>query len=172
MEFRLAMEPTLRRVGDERGGRLGYPGAMNRLGRLWTWIERNPRATDAATAAVFAVFALTSLRLSSQFQHPVSPWTTIALVNLLMLPLVWRRRFPLAVLVVLTGALLLYRYLDLPASLWMTHAFWLALYGAGAYGGERRRDKLVVPRSPRSRSGSSTCSSGPTRRNPVLTASS
>jgi signal transduction histidine kinase len=117
---------------------------MNRLGRFWAWIDRHPRATDAATAVVFATLALLSLRLSWPYSHPVSPWVAIALVGLLMLPLVWRRRFPLAVLLVMTGTLLLYEYFDLPENIWQANAFWLALYGAGAYGGERWRDRVRV----------------------------
>src|SRR5262245_29485458 len=104
---------------------------MNRLGRFWAWIDRHPRATDAATAAVFAALALLSLRLVWPFVHPVSPGAAIALVVLLMLPLVWRRRFPLAVLLVMTGALVLFQHEHVPESVWSANVFLLALYGAG-----------------------------------------
>src|SRR5690349_7465664 len=106
---------------------------MMRLNRFWAALDRHPRMTDAVIAAVFAVFALLTLRVSWQFMQPVRPLFAVGLVLLLMLPLAWRREFPLAVLVVMTVVRLVSQYYDVSDYLWSPNAWWLAFYGAGAY---------------------------------------
>jgi signal transduction histidine kinase len=117
---------------------------MNRLGRLWTWIDRHPRLTDAGTVAVFSALALALIRVYWEVVQPVRWWVAVVLVLLLMAPLVWRRRFPLGVLAVMTAVFVVYRLVEIPDALWAANAWWLALYGAGAYGRERWRDRVRI----------------------------
>jgi signal transduction histidine kinase len=66
----------------------------------------------------------------------------LALTVLLVVPLIWRRRYPLAVLAVMTVVLALFYGVGLPESYWANIAWALALYGAGAHGGERWRSPV------------------------------
>ncbi|HKG25818.1 MAG TPA: histidine kinase dimerization/phosphoacceptor domain-containing protein, partial [Thermomicrobiales bacterium] len=117
---------------------------MTRLIRLWSYVDRHPRVTDAAIAAVFSAFALLTLDVYWQFAHPVRPWIAVGLVLFLMLPLAWRRQYPLAVLAVMTLATVISRYQHVYDTTWAPNAWWLALYGAGAYGRGIWRDRLRI----------------------------
>ena len=71
---------------------------------------------------------------------PPPTWAWVTLTLALILPLTWRRRFPLTVLVVITAVFFPYRIVDLPDLTVSVVAWWLALYSAGAYGLPGRRD--------------------------------
>ena len=69
---------------------------------------------------------------------PTAVWVGLTLA--LILPLTWRRRFPLTVLVTVTAVFFPYRLVDVPDLTVSVVVWWLALYSAGAYGSPRRRD--------------------------------
>ena len=69
---------------------------------------------------------------------PTAVWVGLTLA--LILPLTWRRRFPLTVLVTVTAVFFPYRLVDVPDLMVSVVVWWLALYSAGAYGSPRRRD--------------------------------
>jgi signal transduction histidine kinase len=117
---------------------------MTRLSRLWAYLDRHQRVTDAVIAVVFAVFALLMLRVNWQFAQPVRWWIAVGLVLLLTAPLAWRRRYPLAVLLVMAVVGLFTNHYHIADGGWALNALWLALYGAGAYGREPWRDRVRV----------------------------
>ena len=61
------------------------------------WTRRHPRATDAMLAAVVLLVSLPPFTALSG-----GTWPTFALVILMVVPLVWRRRWPFAVLLFIT----------------------------------------------------------------------
>ena len=126
-------------MGDEAGQTVGYDPFMTHLSRMWANIDRRPAITDGAIAALLCVLALLSIRLTWQVNHPLPASEAVALTLALMLPLAWRRRFPLAVLGVMTPVLIAYRLAGVPEDMWSANAWWFALFGAGAFGSDRWR---------------------------------
>jgi signal transduction histidine kinase len=122
-----------------------------------TWLERNPSPVDCAIAVVFSVAALVSLyatfellRQDPAFHDPSKPVIVVSLLAV-TLPLALRRRYPVAVAVVVIGAFVIGRITvspDAPFLPWegilTVWACWLALYSAVAYGARRRTTSLAV----------------------------
>jgi signal transduction histidine kinase len=113
---------------------------MERVVRFWRWIDQRPRLTDAVIAAIFVILALVEMHIGWEFDQPVAPWQAVALVLATMAPLAWRRQYPIAVLVVMTTALVVYRLVEIPAITWTANTWLLVLYGVGAYGRQRWRN--------------------------------
>jgi len=90
-------------------------------------------------ALFLSVLALVLLWYYWEFSQPVHPALAVALTLAVILPLTLRRRFPIAILLVITVLLHLYRLLDIPEGTATAYALLLALFSAGAYGSRRWR---------------------------------
>jgi signal transduction histidine kinase len=120
-------------------------------------LERNATAVDCVIAVVFGAAALVSvyatielLRQDPSFADPSKP-AIVASLLAVTLPLALRRRYPVAVAVVVIGAFVVGRIVlhpDVPLLQWegtvTVWACWLALYGAGAHGARTRATKAVI----------------------------
>ena len=99
---------------------------------------------DAAAAVLLAGLGVMAVRVGIDTAPPgyrpppTAEWTLLTLA--LVLPLAWRRRFPLTVLLVVTAVFFPYRLTDVPDLTVSVVVWWLALYSAGAYGSGRWRD--------------------------------
>ena len=139
-QFPHAKEAGLHPTSDEPGGRIRYDPSMRHLSRVWATIDQRPALTDGGIAVLLCLLALLTIRLNWQATHPLPTGEAVAFTIALMLPLAWRRRFPLAVLGVMTPVLILYRLAEVPEDMWSANAWWLALFGAGAFGTGRWRN--------------------------------
>ena len=101
-------------------------------------IDRHPTITDAVIALVLAGFALLQLRIYWEIRQPLHPVFAVLVTLGVILPLTWRRRFPLVVLPVMTAVLILHRYLDIPEGSFTGNSVALGLLSTAAYGGRRR----------------------------------
>jgi len=126
--------------------------------RITQTLGRHPTATDAGLAAVLAVTGLISLsatfelmRQDPTFVLPAKPPLVVAVLAVIV-PLAWRRRFPLAVAAIVVVAFVAGRVALSPsvpfllawesyATVW---ACWLALYSAVAHRRHTRRTALVL----------------------------
>jgi signal transduction histidine kinase len=111
---------------------------MSSLERFQAALDRHPARADVALALVLFVLDVLTLWAMRSFEG--QGWETRAVVHtgLLILPLVWRRRYPSAVILVMTATLVAFELLDLAYSEWTLNAMLVALYSAGVYGDPRR----------------------------------
>ncbi|MDQ2683172.1 MAG: sensor histidine kinase [Chloroflexota bacterium] len=111
---------------------------MSPLDRARAALDRHP--TRADIALVLLLFGLDVLTLWASRSFEGQGWETRSLLHtlVLILPLIWRRRYPSAVLVIMTAFLVGFELLDLPTSEWTLKAMLVALYSAGVYGDPRR----------------------------------
>lgn len=102
--------------GMENGRMCGYTKPMRFLIKVRDAMNRHPTITDGVIALVLVGLALLQLRIYWELRHPenVSLALAIGLTLLVILPLTWRRRFPLTVLIVMTAFLILHRQLEIP----------------------------------------------------------
>lgn len=130
-----------------------------RLARLVTVVlRRHATAADTAVALVFAAGALVSvyatfevMRLDPKFHEPAKPALVLTMLAV-TLPLALRRRFPLAVAVVVIVAFVVGRVAVSPESPFLSAwesiltvwACWLALYSAVAHGPRTRNATLII----------------------------
>jgi hypothetical protein len=101
-------------------------------------MDRHPTLTDGVVALILVGFALLQLRIYWAIRQPVHPAFAVALTLGVILPLTWRRRFPLVVLPVMTALLILHRYLDIPEGNFTGNSVALGFLSAAAYGGRWR----------------------------------
>lgn len=113
---------------------------MRSIAALRRISERYPGWVDTGIAFLLATFILVTLWVQWPGEATVAPWTAVALTLWLIAPLAWRRRYPLATLLIMTPALIVFQRLRLPEYAWAVNAWWLALFGAGAYGSASRRN--------------------------------
>lgn len=110
---------------------------------LWKRLEPNlhrPVIMDGIIGLAFIAIALLNLRVTWDYVQPdINPALAIGLTLAVLLPLTWRRRFPLLVLVIVVNMLLIYRHLDIPEGTITAYGAMLALFTAGAYGNKRWR---------------------------------
>jgi len=117
-----------------------------RLQRARVALGARPVATDAAAAALLAALGLMAVRvgidtaLPGYRPPPTAAWVGLTLA--LILPLAWRRRFPLTVLLGVTVIFFPYRLADVPDLTVSVVVWWLALYSAGAYGRAPWKDRV------------------------------
>ncbi len=112
------------------------------MGRVLAETDHHPFATDTAIAAAFVLFGWLSIALDGdRSQTGLTPTAALGVV-LVVVPLAWRRRAPLAALATLTLALVPYNIAGLPNNLWYGNAWLLAAYTAGVYGEGRWRDPI------------------------------
>jgi len=148
--IRLTEEATAREIPlgtDGAGGRLGVPfPAMERRSARAVLTRLTPRTVDALLAIAIAVFALAEAWPG--FVPPPERWArqdwvwylsplVLALVS--TLPIAFRRRYPVAVLLVIGAAMVawLLRGGESPGAAFL--AFFLAIFSAAAYASDRRR---------------------------------
>ncbi len=112
------------------------------FGRLGASLDRNPDRTDAAIALLFAALASLWLWLESPPERFGATPVVAGLGVVQCLPLAWRRRYPGAVLLAVTGGTILYGLAGGANTPWTANAWLLAAYSAGVYGRERWRDRV------------------------------
>jgi len=112
---------------------------MSLVRQLWAGMKRRPLIIDGAIALFLSVLALVLLWYYWEFSQPVHPVLAIVFTLAVILPLTLRRRFPIAILLVITVLLHVYRLLDIPEGTATAYALLLALFSAGAYGSRRWR---------------------------------
>ena len=110
---------------------------MSLVRQLWAGMKRRPLIIDGAIALFLSVLALILLWYYWEFSQPVHPVLAVVFTLAVILPLTLRRRFPIAILLVITVLLHVYRLLDIPEGTATAYALLFALFSAGAYG--RRR---------------------------------
>jgi signal transduction histidine kinase len=85
----------------------------------------------------------TAIEIAPPGSYDAPPaWRWLAVVAALTLPLTWRRRFPLSVLVVVTIAS--YFVTDIQELGMSIIVYWVAVYSAAAYGDRRRRTIVLA----------------------------
>jgi signal transduction histidine kinase len=102
-------------------------------------LDHHPVATDVATATSLSLLVLLNLWIDLGTNSPLRLSAAIVLILLTTLPLAARRRSPLAVLLVITAALIAFRHLSFPESPFTEYCLLLAFVSAGVYGSQRRR---------------------------------
>jgi len=111
------------------------------------WLRPGPtprqRRTDLLTGVALAVGGVLTLVLSRDagllpLPDPPSTLEQVLWMLAVTLPLCVRRRFPLAVLVVVATAFIALQLRSVPEGMMVSLALYLALYTAGAWGRERR----------------------------------
>jgi hypothetical protein len=90
--------------------------------------------------AALTIFIGHDLDPETAAQVQVQPWAEYALAAAVMLPLAWRRRYPLTVLVVVGAAFLAFRYAGVYEGTMSSIALFLALFTAGAQSQHPARD--------------------------------
>jgi len=133
-------EAHLPREDDENGNRVRYASNMSRLDRLRASIEQHPLAFDAVIAGLLWVLSLLTLKALWPLTHQEHSIRAVIVTSLAIVPLIWRRRYPLAVLAVMSVVFTLGHALSVPESEWWTYTWAVAFYGAGVYGSSKRRD--------------------------------
>ena len=128
--------------GDRRA--VGYDGSMRTRSdtSLWATFDQRPDLTDAIIALLLAGLATAWLWVQwPPDRLPATPLTA-GLGLLQCLPLAWRRRRPLAVLLVVTVGTILYGVAGGADTTWTANAWLLAAWTAGAYGVGSWRDPV------------------------------
>jgi len=108
-------------------------------GSLLSWTREHPRLTDRALTAVLLAAELTGMWLvhwSGAPRYRAPDAGAVLLTIAIVVPLLWRRRFPAAVLVASGSAWFAYQAINYPFALSPAAVFW-AVY---SYGCHRRRD--------------------------------
>jgi signal transduction histidine kinase len=108
-------------------------------GRGWRLL-----AVDGAIALVMMALALLNLFIGWQVYQPVSLPLALALTILAVLPLAFRRRWPLGVLGFITVFILALSLLDIPEETFTLYSVMLALLSVGAFGNPRYRTPVRV----------------------------
>jgi len=112
---------------------------MIKFRKLWASIKQRPVIVDGLIAVFLSGLALVLLWYYWRYTQPVHLALAISLTLAVTLPLTLRRRYPIAILFVITAVLNLYRLLDIPEGTATAYALLLALFSVGAYGGKRWR---------------------------------
>lgn len=120
---------------------------MNTLGQVRAVMDRYPTVLDSLIALALGLIALLSLWLEWTTAAPapnISVPLAITLLILLIVPLVWRRRYPYAVLMACTVVMVVAAIVKVPGLAWSVNAWALAFYSAGVYGQARWRTPLRI----------------------------
>lgn len=115
---------------------------MKLIKRLGSWLGQHPTSTDGMVALVLSVLAFLSLYINWGSDLQVPAVVAILLTVLVIWPFAFRRRYPLAMLIMMTVALLIYRSLNIPESDFISYAVLLVFFSAGVYGRQRWRDRV------------------------------
>jgi signal transduction histidine kinase len=141
------MENGISPEEDEQGPAVIYASNMNRLGHLRAVIDRYPALLDGGIALSIGAIALLSLWFEWSVAKPppaISVPLAVTLLALLVIPLLWRRRYPYAVLTTCTIIMVIAAAVKVPGLAWTVNAWALAFYSAGVYGQARFRTPLRI----------------------------
>ncbi|UTT63416.1 sensor histidine kinase [Microcella humidisoli] len=98
--------------------------------------------TDAIVALVIAIGASATVTLYSVaefFDEPTEPWKAVLMVLGISGPLVWRRRYPVTVTVIVSAVYIIGVYNAVPEVLFSNIAIFAGMYSIGAWSTSRRR---------------------------------
>src|SRR5690606_35831845 len=101
---------------------------------------------DVLLAGAIAVGTLLSTvlyRIAGFFGDPAPGWAAIPLALGLSVPLIWRRRHPAAVAIVVAATFIAGQALSVPEALIGNIALFIALYSVGAWDAHRVRAHVV-----------------------------
>jgi hypothetical protein len=117
---------------------VGYSYLVRLFFKLREKIDQYPTITDGVIALLLTSLSLLHLRIAwGLTESDMHPAIAAALVSLCVLPLTWRRRFPIVVLMVMTFSIILKGILEVPEG-FSGNALLLALLSTAAYGGRWR----------------------------------
>lgn len=115
-----------------------------------TDLERHPAARDVRTevvlaGAVFVGVLLSSVlyRVAEFYDDPAPTWATLPYALAIAVPLLWRRRFPSIVALVVSAAYIVGGSFQVPELLVGNIALFIAFYSVGAWDGNRLRAHVV-----------------------------
>jgi signal transduction histidine kinase len=117
--------------------------AMTPFKSLWTVINRHPLITDAILASVLAGLAILSLVSNWEPGQKVSFFAAVFLTLMLIIPLILRRYFPLAILIFMMVVEIYYRFLLIPEPRYTAYALLFAVASAAAFGNGRWRAWII-----------------------------
>lgn len=127
---------------DELAYVVDYACGMQTFRLVRQHIDQHPTLVDGVIALVLGVLAQLSLWLEWSIADP-QPDVAIPLASsllvLLIVPLIWRRRYPYAVLLACTAVLVAAAAFNVPGLEWTVNAWALGFYSAGVYGREQWR---------------------------------
>lgn len=109
-------------------------------------VGRDEVRNDAAVAAGLLVLALLSMvlqRIAGVYDEPAAGWVSLLCLTATTLPLALRRRLPSAVAAVVTAMFIVTVTLQVPETLVLNIALFMALYSVGAWEPDRRRATWV-----------------------------
>jgi signal transduction histidine kinase len=116
---------------------------MNPFKSLWTTINRYPLITDAILTSVLVGLALLSLLANWEPGQKVSFFLAASLTFMLIIPLILRRYFPLAVLMFMAIVEIYYRFLLVPEVRYTAYAVLFAVASAAAFGSKKWRAWII-----------------------------
>ena len=108
--------------------------------RIGDWFGRHPNGTDILITLAFAVLAMLNLYVNWGTYSRIPSYVAVILTLLVIVPLAFRRRYPLGVLSFMTLAVITFRAFSIPESAFISYALLLAFFNAGAYGQQRLRN--------------------------------
>jgi signal transduction histidine kinase len=116
---------------------------MNIFKPLWAIINRYPLITDVTLTSVLAGLALLSLLANWVPGQKVTFFLAVLLTLMLIIPLILRRYFPLAVLMFMVVVEIYYRFLLIPEPRYTAYAVLFAVASAAAFGNKRWRPWVI-----------------------------
>lgn len=146
--------PTEQELG-QRGRTTGQdPAAQNQTAQhqpdQHRWVRRRPTSDEVRADALIAagtfclgVLALTLFRVLQFYEDPAGPVVSLLCIGLGTLPLALRRVYPCTVAVVVSAAMILIGELQVPETLMINIALFMALYTVGAWSQHRQRAARV-----------------------------
>jgi signal transduction histidine kinase len=115
-------------------------GNVKVLNSIARWFDRHPTSTDGMVALALSALAALDLYINWAVNASIPEILGMALTALAIWPLTYRRRYPLAVLLVMTAGVVIYRSLSIPESDFILYSLLLGFFSAGAYGDRRWRN--------------------------------
>jgi len=110
---------------------------------LWTAINRYPLITDAILTSVLAALAVLSLISNWESGQKVPFIMAVFFTLMLIIPLIIRRHFPLAVLIFMMVVEIYYRFLLIPETRYTAYAVLFAVASAAAFGSKQWRAWVI-----------------------------
>jgi len=119
--------------------------AMYVLDSIRKFASKYPLIMDGTIVLVLAVLAFINLRSYWYLQPPtVHPFLAMTMILLAIIPLAWRRLFPIMVLLFVTVIVIVLQVLDIPEMNFTGVASIVAIFSVAAYGGRRRNLACIV----------------------------
>ncbi len=117
--------------------------AMNFVRLFWATINRHPLLTDTILTSALVGLAILSLFSSWELGQKVTFPMAVFLTVILIVPLILRRYFPLAVLIFMMVVEIYYRFLLIPEPRYTAYALLFAVATAAALGSRQRRTWVI-----------------------------